>query len=236
MSIDAIIQCRFNSTRLPAKILLPLNENICSLDFLLENLRSIKSIKNIIISTPDDQYKDLFEAYAKKHNVKFYSPNVDPKNVLKRFYLTSKKYKSNNILRITSDCPFINIHLVSEMIQKYTNENLEFLTNNSPRFVPHGFDCEIFSRALINKIYKNAKTKFDREHVTTWLRKKNPRKILSVKIYKKNYSRLRITLDYESDYNFFIRNFKFLKKLSKSVNHEKLIKGFLKSYKKEKNK
>jgi len=232
MSIDAIIQCRFGSRRLPAKILLPLNENINSLDFLIENLKSINSLRNIIITTPNDQYKNLFNAYAKKYKIKIYSPNTNEKNVLKRYYLTAKKYKSKNILRITSDCPFININIISEMVNKYKKEKLEFLTNNNPRFVPHGFDCEIFSSALMDKIYKKAKSKFDKEHVTTWFRKKYPKKALSISVYKENFSHLRITLDYLSDYEFFIKNFNFLNKLSKAKNHKKMIIAFLRKNKK----
>lgn len=231
MSVDAIVQCRFGSTRLPAKILLPLNERINSLDFLLKNLKLIKSLRNIIIITPNDQYRDLFNSYAKKYKIKIYSPKINEKDVLKRYYLAAKKYKSKNILRVTSDCPFININIISEMVKKYKKEKLNFLTNNKPRFVPHGFDCEIFSSTLINKIYKKAKFKYDKEHVTTWFRK-NSKKIPSMKVYKNNFSHLRITLDYLSDYEFFIKNFNFLSKLSRARNHEKMINEFLRKYKK----
>ncbi|MEK9716317.1 MAG: heparan-alpha-glucosaminide N-acetyltransferase domain-containing protein, partial [Candidatus Heimdallarchaeota archaeon] len=36
----------------------------------------------------------------------------DEKNVLERFYLSAKKYKINNIIRVTADCPLIDYKIL----------------------------------------------------------------------------------------------------------------------------
>jgi spore coat polysaccharide biosynthesis protein SpsF (cytidylyltransferase family) len=224
MSLDLIIQCRFQSTRLNAKILLPIGRNLNSLDILINNFRSQKKIRKIILAVPKDEYEIIFKNIAKKYNINFYSSKIDMNNVLKRFYMCAKKFKSKNIMRITSDCPFINIHMVQDMIDKFKNEKLKFLTNNFPRKIPHGFDCEIFSFDVLNNIYKKAKSKFDKEHVTSWYRKNNKSHVQQFNFYKENYSDIRLTLDYLEDYKNFLKNYNVYIKLSKLKNSEKIIK------------
>ena len=218
MTFDVIIQCRFYSTRLPGKILLPLNKRLTSLDLLIQNLKLIKKLNKIILAVPKDDKFDIFNKISKKYNINCYAPRCKPENVLKRFYLTSKKFTSQNIIRITSDCPFINIYTVKEMIKYYSDNKLNFLTNNKPRYVQHGFDCEIFSVDLLNKAFLKARSQYDLEHVTPWIYKKNFKKKNNILLIKKNYSKLRITLDMITDYEYFVKNFKILKKISKSKN------------------
>ena len=224
MNIDTIIQWRFHSRRLPGKILLPLDKNQTSLDILIKNLKLIKEIDRIILAVPNDDYSSTFKKISKRHNIHIYAPKCKTENVLKRFYLTSKKFNSKNIIRITSDCPFINIHMVRKMINFYKKNDINFLTNNKPRRVPHGFDCEIFSIKLLKKTYLNAKSSFDKEHVTQWIYKNYFTNKNNIILLKKNSSNIRITLDTFNDYIKFIKNINILKKISKSKDFIKFLK------------
>ena len=171
MNFDVIIQCRFLSSRLKGKILYEF-DNSSFLDFLLQNIKKAKSIRNVIIAVPSDKYKEIFKLIAKKNKVKiFFSNKVNEKDVLKRYYLCSKKYKSDNIIRVTSDCPFINPVIIDRMISFYKKNNLNFLTNNKPRYLPLGFDCEIIKHDLLDDMYQKAKTFYEKEHVTPWIYK-----------------------------------------------------------------
>ncbi len=223
MNFHTIIQCRFHSRRLPGKILLPLDKDLTSLDILIKNLKLIKEIDQIILAVAKDDSSLIFEKISKKYNIKICTPTCKAENVLKRFYLTAKKFNSNNIIRITSDCPFVNIHMIREMIDFYKEKKINFLTNNKPRKVPHGFDCEIFSKNLLTKTYLNAKSSFDKEHVTPWIYKNYFSKENNIVLLKKNFSDIRITLDTFDDYIKFVKNVNILKKISKSKNFTKLL-------------
>ena len=59
MKFDIIIQARYQSTRLPGKILLNF-DGTNFLEFLIKNLKRIKSINRIIIITPKDEYLKIF--------------------------------------------------------------------------------------------------------------------------------------------------------------------------------
>ena len=110
------------------------------------------------------------------------------------------------------------------MINFYKKKKINFLTNNKPRRVPHGFDCEIFNINLLKKTYLNAKSSFDKEHVTPWMYKNFFSKKNNISILKKNFSNIRITLDTIDDYIKFVRNISLLKKISKAQNFIKLLK------------
>ena len=106
------------------------------------------------------------------------------------------------------------------MINFYKENDLNFLTNNKPRFVPHGFDCEIFSYSLLNKASSLSKSNYDKEHVTPWMYRNIFKKKNNIKIFSKDYSDLRLTLDNINDYVYFMKNDKLLKKVATKKNME----------------
>ena len=224
MSFDIVIQCRFSSSRFQGKILYDF-DNISFLNFLLKNLKNAKMIRNIIIAVPFDKYKSIFELIAKKNKIKiFFSNNINENDVLKRYYLCSKKFKIKNLIRITSDCPFINPIIIDKMIKYYKKNNLNFLTNNNPRYLPHGFDCEIINFDLMKTMYQNANSTYDKEHVTPWIYKNIFKKINNYKIINKDFSKIRLTLDYDTDYIKFKNNIKLLKDIATKKNYLKYLK------------
>jgi spore coat polysaccharide biosynthesis protein SpsF len=224
MSFDIIIQCRFSSTRLKGKILYEF-DNSSFLDFLLKNIKKAKTIKNVIIAVPSDKYIELFRLVAKKNKVKFFFTNkADEKDVLKRYYLCSKKFKSKNIIRVTSDCPFLNPIIIDKMVNYYKKNKLNFLTNNEPRYLPHGFDCEIIKSDLLKEMHLKAKNPYEREHVTPWIYTNIFKKENNFKIIEENLSKVRLTLDYDKDYIKFKKNVELLKKISQRPNYLTFLK------------
>lgn len=228
MKFDIILQCRTKSKRLPNKIFYKIRGNTI-LEILISNLKKIKIANKIILAVSFNDDLKNFKKVAKKNNVDLFvnKEGISENNVLARFYNCSKKYKSENIVRITPDCPFINIHMVEKMMIFYKKNKLNFLTNNKPRRVPHGFDCEIFSAEILSKIYKSTKKSDHLEHVTKWIYKKNLNLVKNYTVYNKNYSKLRITLDYLKDYNFFVKNFFLLNKISNLKNPQNILNNLL---------
>ena len=219
MSFDIISQVRYKSTRLPAKILLNyLNSNFVS--FFFNNLKKTKQVRKIILACPKDEYSEIFMFFCKKFNIDFFSLKGNENNVLRRYFSCAKKFSSKNIVRITSDCPFINPLVIDQMIEFYKRNKLNFLTNNKPRFVPHGFDCEIFSYSLLNKTFLSSKSKYDKEHVTPWMYRNIFKKKNNIKIFSKDYSDFRLTLDNINDYVYFMENDKLLKSIATKKNME----------------
>ena len=58
--------------------------------------------------------------------------------------------------------------LVSKL---YENSNSDYTSNCYPRSFPDGLDVEVFSFKALKKAFLNAKTTYDKEHVTTYIKK-----------------------------------------------------------------
>jgi len=198
--ITCIIQARLANTRLPGKVLLNGYDKPLLLH-LIERVKRSKKIKKIIIATTKKKIDEPIVNLCKKKGINYF--RGDSENVLKRYYDCAKKFKVDNILRITSDCPLMDHRIIDKVITKYSQKNYDYASNINPTTTPDGFDIEIFPFRILKKAYFNAKEKHELEHVTPYIWD-NPKKfdILNVKIFKSNlyYRKFRLTLDYLEDY------------------------------------
>ena len=213
--ISCIVQARVNSKRLPGKILMPVFGKSL-LQLLLERLKKLKTIDDLIVATTKHKLDDQTAKIAKLINVKIY--RGDEHNVLKRYYDCAKINKSSVIIRVTADCPLIDIKYINELLKIFLKNDYDYLSNLDLNYLPDGFHCEIFNFRSLEKAQKLAKSKFDREHVTSFLWS-NP-KIFSIHHYcgkkLKNHSKdIRLTLDYHEDYILIKEVFEKLYKKNK---------------------
>ena len=213
--ISCIVQARVNSKRLPGKILMPVFGKSL-LQHLLERLKKLKTIDDLIVATTKHKLDDQTAKIAKLINVKIY--RGDEHNVLKRYYDCAKINKSSVIIRVTADCPLIDIKYINELLKIFLKNDYDYLSNLDLNYLPDGFHCEIFNFRSLEKAQKLAKSKFDREHVTSFLWS-NP-KIFSIYHYwgkkLKNHSKkIRLTLDYYEDYVLIKKIFEKLYKKNK---------------------
>lgn len=167
-TVGAIVQARMGSTRLPGKVLKNLSKNDSVLGVLIKRLKISKELDNIIIATtPNEKNKAIIEE-AKNYNVDWYIG--DEENVLKRYYDAAIKYTLNIIIRITSDCPFIDPKILDDMIKFYKLNNYDYIRNvDETTNFSKGFEIEIFNFEVLEKVFKNAKLKPEEEHVTYYI-------------------------------------------------------------------
>ena len=145
-------------------------------------------------------------SYLKK--IKFFKGSE--KNVLERYYKTAKKFKAQNILRITSDCPLIDPKVLDNLINKFFTNNADYASNIIDATFPDGFDAEIFSFKLLHKRFLKANTQKEKEHVTLGMRNSSKYKLCSIKM-NKNFSKLRLTIDTFEDFQILKKLFKYFK-------------------------
>lgn len=197
MRIAAIIQARVNSTRLPNKVLRKINKK----PMLLVQLKRIsfcRTFKQIIIAIPKGNKNDyLFSILEKNNHIIF---RGSEKNVLKRYYDAACKFKIDAIIRITSDNPLIPIEVIDKVVNKFKTNKYDYVSNVLPLTFPLGCGVEMLSFKALEKVYLNAKSSYDKEHVTSFIHK-NKKKF---KIYnlasKINLPKLRLTVDENKDF------------------------------------
>ncbi len=198
--IDAIIQARMNSSRLPGKVLLNINGRPM-LSYMLERVGSAKSVDKIIVATSSEPQDDAIYDFCKKEAVFCYRGSLE--DVLGRYYHAATEFKCKTIIRLTADCPLIDPNIIDSMIGTYHSGNYDYVANTAPpegKTYPDGMDVEVFSCIALERAWKDAKKPSDREHVTFYFWKNRGffstfRKDLAV-----NWGEYRLTVDYPEDF------------------------------------
>ena len=224
--MDCIIQARMGSTRLPGKVLMKIENEKTVLEFVLNQCKDSKLLDRIIVATTDAMDDRKIVKLVKKLGFDYFCGNEF--DVLDRYYKCAKKFKSDDIMRITADCPLIDPTIMDKAIKKFHSGKFDYVSTSPPQTFPWGISVEIFSFKALENIWKNAKLRYEREHVTSYFYN-NPKKFKIFVIKNKvQLSKIRITIDKENDL-ILIR-----KIISKIKTRPILLNSILKLFKNEK--
>jgi len=205
--VGIIIQARTGSLRLPKKVLKKIQGKTV-LEHVIERAKKIKNGGNVILATTDKKQDDILENTAKRLNIEVFRGSEE--DVLDRYYQTAKLFKIDPIVRITADCPLLDVDIAEKVINFYFKNNYDYVSNVNPPTFPDGMDVEVFNFKTLEKNWKQAKLKSERDGVTDYI-VKNP---LIFKIgnlsNNKNLSHLRFTLDEKQDMVFIRKIYKEL--------------------------
>jgi len=219
--IIAIVQARMGSIRLPGKVLKSI-QGKPMLWHIVNRLRKVDFIDDVVIATSDRTIDDIVEKIANEYGISFYRGSES--DVLKRFYDAAKTANAEHVIRITGDCPLIDSPTISKLIKLYFNEGYDFCgvacgagvanKTNINRF-PDGLDAEIFSFQVLQEAHNEAFSELHREHVTPFIWQNKERYSLGT-LYPENgdYSQHRWTVDNEEDFQFikWVYDMKYLQK------------------------
>ncbi|WP_415890199.1 aminotransferase class III-fold pyridoxal phosphate-dependent enzyme [Neptuniibacter sp. SY11_33] len=195
MKVLMIVQARLGSSRLPGKVLKEVVGQPL-LKIMLSRLSKSKCADQIVVATGvEHENASLIEA-VKSWGYSIYAGSQH--DVLKRFYDCAEQYNPDYVVRLTGDCPLIDVTLVDEVIESILNSDFEYVCNNYPATYPDGLDAEVFTFDALKNAYLNAVDSYDREHVTPYLRKPGFFKTHTLSA-DKNHSDKRWTLDQIED-------------------------------------
>ena len=221
MKINLIIQARTGSTRLPGKIL-KIIEDKCVLQHVIDRCSKSIYINKIIVATTTNPNDDIIEDYCLKQNIDCFRGSEN--NVLDRYYNTALHHECDIIVRVTSDCPLIDVNIIDNMICYFKEKKLYFLQpqyssrgkNGSTGGFPDGTNPQIFTFKLLEETYKNAYSDFDLEHVCPYMicnYSTDEFKIINIDFYKNiDFTTLHLSLDTQSDYELICKIFNILYK------------------------
>ncbi len=170
MKTVVIIQARSTSTRLPSKVLLPI-ESIPMVVFQLKRVKRSKQIDSIVLATSDQKSDDTLARTVEAEGFKVFRGDLE--DVLSRFSSCAEEEKADTVVRLTGDCPLTDPALIDEIVEAFKSGDWDYLSNcaNEEKLcVPDGFDIEVFGADVLQRANKEAKLLSEREHVTPWLR------------------------------------------------------------------
>lgn len=197
LNIVCIVQARMSSSRLPEKMMMKLN-GIPVIEQVFRQVSFSKKINQRVLATSVDESDNKLYDWAFSKNIPCIRGSLD--DVLDRFYNAAKNMKADIAVRITGDCPLIDPEIIDKTIQMHLENGFDYTSNANPPTFPDGYDVEIVNFSSLEKAWKEAELKSEREHVTPYI--KNHKELFNIGnfVSEINYEQYRLTLDNKEDY------------------------------------
>ena len=165
MKVGIIVVCRYNSSRLPGKILRSI-EGKPLLTYILERLEQSKYSENIVVATSDQATDEPVVEYCKNHQIPYFRGDLI--NVSQRFANCMKHFNFDYGVRINGDNIFTDHKLVDQAIKIALSEQYDFVSNVKGRTFPTGMSVEVVSSEFYQKQIVNFNEDRYLEHVTLY--------------------------------------------------------------------
>ena len=161
-----VLQARTNSSRLPAKVLLPVGGLPLA---VLAAKRAGNTGKKVIVATSTRWEDDALVRALEQHGIASHRGSLD--NVLERMVSAAAGLPDDALfVRLTADNVFPDGPLIEEMQRDFISRGLDYLAcNGEPSGVPHGVSCEITRLGHLRDALRHATETPDLEHVTPFV-------------------------------------------------------------------
>ena len=204
--LGIIVQARLGSTRLPNKMTLPFHENLGVLEIILNKIKNNLTDIPLVVATTTAGKDDAIVGICRANNIDYYRGSEE--NVLSRFIETAEKYNFSKIIRVCADNPFLDITYLKELIVKFNDSNLDYLSyktsKDKPTILTHyGFWTEAVSLEALKSVLNSTKDALYLEHVTNYIHSTLNNfnmELIQIPIEIEKVENLRLTLDTEGDY------------------------------------
>ena len=166
----AILQARMSSTRLPGKVLMDLAGAPMILR-QVERVRRAGRIERLVVATSTDPSDDRLAEVVAAAGVDVHRGPLD--DVLARFVGALDAFPSDQVVRLTGDCPLADPEAIDDTIGLHLASGADY-TSNTPdtHAYPKGLDVEVITAAALRRAAAAATTAEEHEHVTwgVWTR------------------------------------------------------------------
>ncbi len=143
--ILAILQARMGSTRLPGKVLKPiLGEPMLARQ--IERIRRAATIDRLVVATSTDRSDDPVAALCAQLGVDCFRGSLA--DVLDRFCKAAERYRPEQVVRLTGDCPLIDPGVIDAVVRFHLAGGYDYSSNTIHPTFPDGLDVEIFPLCL----------------------------------------------------------------------------------------
>lgn len=167
MEVDAFIQARMTSNRLPGKMLKKIG-GYTLIEWTINSVSKIRGIRDVVVLTSYEQSDDVLVQHIEKSDLAVKIFRGPLHNVLERFTLAIELLRPDYILRISGDSPFVLRKIIQ---QEFMNiGKYDIISNLKPKTFPKGLSFEIINSGLFDLDGKSLEPD-DKEHVTKFFYK-----------------------------------------------------------------
>jgi len=167
VKVVALVQARMGSTRLPNKVMKPIN-GVPMIELLLSRLSKSRRIDEIVLATSVDKRNEPLVEHVR--SLGYACEQGSENDVLDRYVQVATKHDADVVVRITGDCPLVDPELVDACIGAFFDSNAEYCSNTNPPTYPDGLDIEVTTLDALQKANRESARQFDHEHVTPYVR------------------------------------------------------------------
>lgn len=196
MKAIVVLQARTNSSRLPAKVLLPVAGMPLA---VLAARRAASTGLEVIVATSLEESDDALAEVLDQYRIPCFRGDLD--DVLGRFVAALQGRPDETIVvRLTADNPFPDGAFLDEMIADFTGRDVEYLCcNGQSSGLPYGMSAEITRLGHLREAAASSNDPFEREHVTPYVIARYGRAWFE-HYFDSGYGHYRCTVDGFDDY------------------------------------
>lgn len=164
--IIASIEARFDSTRLPGKVMKKVIGKPM-LELMIERVRKARFVDEVVIATSLNPNNDVIEALSHRLNVKCFRGSED--DVLDRVLGAVKKYNGDHIVELWGDTPLIDPLIIDAATQYYFQNDFDCIATCLDKTFPWGMSLLVFPTRILEEISLLTNEPVDRENVSNYI-------------------------------------------------------------------
>lgn len=192
MQVNAVIQARMGSTRLPGKVLRPLAGRPV-LEWVIRAAQQANQVDDIVVATTDAAEDDVLSEAAERAGSRVVRGSAD--DVLGRYVQALGSHPCDAVVRLTADCPLLDPQLIDLVVATWRScPKIDYVATTLIRTLPRGLDVELARADSLVALSTTARG-HHRAHVTSGLYTDPGRFDLLGLVVSPDSSDMRLTLD-----------------------------------------
>jgi spore coat polysaccharide biosynthesis protein SpsF len=124
-----------------------------------------KKLDSVAVATSTSAADDRLVQFCEGNGLPVFRGSED--DVLDRYYSAARHFGASVVVRLTADCPLLDPAVIDRVVAFYEDGDYDYVSNALEPTYPDGLDTEVFSMATLERVWRNANMKSEREHVTS---------------------------------------------------------------------
>ena len=202
MKIVATIEARMGSSRLPGKVLMPIN-GVPAIKKMIDRVKESRMIDDIIIATSANKLDNEIVLWAKEHNIKVFRGSED--DVLDRVVKACASVNGDIIVELTGDSILTDPEIIDLGVETFLNNDCDIVSNCGTYLTyPMGIYVQVFRYTDLKIISDTITDPAVREHVSLYFYENTDKYKLINLVAPSAINRpdIRTQLDYIEDHKF----------------------------------
>ncbi len=162
------IEARMTSSRLPGKVLLPVNDQPL-LFHLVRRLKLVSSVNAIVLATTTNRSDDVLASFAEEQGIGCFRGSED--DVMGRVLGAADSVGADVIVETLGDCIINDPRIIEQNIRLFLCNECDYVANGHIPSYPGGMGSQVFSAEILRQSSEMTEDPEEREHVTLHIRR-----------------------------------------------------------------